>query len=172
MVEALLGHGEADQAASMLGHEVDGFGRDLLGGERDVAFVLAVLVVDDDDHAAGADLLDGSGNVGKGLGAHDDCIVANLVYKLVNKYLVSSAQYLVSSREVQHRQQLLMEFFPRDGHGFASLQVLHTARYFFVPSGLNRFVPVNLWVHGFILTSIPFSKDHLGGRQGAGLGGG
>src|SRR5229473_2127634 len=86
VVEALLGHGEADQAASILGHEVDGFGSDLLGGERDVAFVLAVFVVDDDNHAAGADLLDGSGDVGKGLRAHDDCIVANGVYELVNKY--------------------------------------------------------------------------------------
>jgi hypothetical protein len=70
VIEALFGHGEADQAASVLGHEVDGFGRDLLGGERDVAFVLAVFIVDDDDHAAGADFFDRGGNVGKGFVAH------------------------------------------------------------------------------------------------------
>ena len=35
----------------MHGHEVDGLGRDLLGGHGEVALVLAVLVVDDHDHA-------------------------------------------------------------------------------------------------------------------------
>ena len=57
MVQPLLGHGETDQPASMLGHEVDGLGRDLLGGHGQIAFVLAVFVVDDNDHAAGADFL-------------------------------------------------------------------------------------------------------------------
>jgi hypothetical protein len=33
-----------------------------------------------------------------------------------------------------------MQFFPRDRHGFARLQVLHATRYFFVPGRLNRFV--------------------------------
>ncbi len=69
--EALLGHGEADQAASILGHEVDGFGRDLFGGEGDVAFILAVFIVNDHDHAAGADLLDSCGDVGEGFVIHD-----------------------------------------------------------------------------------------------------
>ncbi len=58
VVEALLGHGETDQAAAVFGHEVDGFGGDLLGGHGEIAFIFAVFVVDDDDHAAGADLLD------------------------------------------------------------------------------------------------------------------
>ena len=40
------------------GHEVDRVRRDELRGDRQVALVLAVLVVDDDDEAAGADLLD------------------------------------------------------------------------------------------------------------------
>ena len=40
----------------MLGHEVDGFGGNLLGGHGEVALVFAVFVVDDDDHAAGTDL--------------------------------------------------------------------------------------------------------------------
>src|SRR5260221_11025477 len=48
-------HRQANQAAAKLGHEVDGFGRDFLSGEGEVAFVFAVFVVDDDDHAAGAD---------------------------------------------------------------------------------------------------------------------
>ena len=61
----------------ILGHEVDGFGRDLLGGHGEVAFVLAVLVVDDDDHAAGANLLQRGFDVaewgGNGHGAVEDC---------------------------------------------------------------------------------------------------
>jgi hypothetical protein len=64
--EALVGHGEADQAASVLGHEVDGFGGDSFRSEGQVAFVFAVFVVDDDDHAAGADFFDGGGDVGEG----------------------------------------------------------------------------------------------------------
>ena len=48
------------------GHEVDGFGGDELGGERQVAFVLAVFIIDHDDHAAGLDLLDGAGTSMKG----------------------------------------------------------------------------------------------------------
>ena len=40
------------------GHEVDGCGCDELGRDREVALVLAILVVDDDDEAAGADLLE------------------------------------------------------------------------------------------------------------------
>ena len=58
--------GEADQAAAVLGHEVDDLGGDLLGGDGEVAFVLAVLVVDDDDHAAGAEILNGFGDRRKG----------------------------------------------------------------------------------------------------------
>jgi hypothetical protein len=45
-------------------HEVDDLGRDQLGGADEVALVLAVLVVHDDDHAAVAQvsggLFDGS----------------------------------------------------------------------------------------------------------------
>ena len=50
---------QADQAAPVAGHEVDRLGRDGGGRHRQVAFVLAVLVVDDDDHPPGADGLDG-----------------------------------------------------------------------------------------------------------------
>ncbi len=56
VVGALFGQGQADEAATEARHEVDGFGGDELGGQGEVAFVFAVFVVDDDDHAAGADL--------------------------------------------------------------------------------------------------------------------
>ena len=66
MVEALLGHGEADEAASELGHEVDGVGRNLFGGHSEVALVLAIFIVDDDNHASRADFGDSGGDVGEG----------------------------------------------------------------------------------------------------------
>ena len=49
---------EADQAAAVLGHEVDRLGRRHLRRDDEVALVLAVLVVDQDEHAAVARLLD------------------------------------------------------------------------------------------------------------------
>ena len=55
LVEPLRRHRQADQAAAVARHEVDRLRRDLLGGDRQVALVLAILVVDDDDHPAGAD---------------------------------------------------------------------------------------------------------------------
>jgi hypothetical protein len=47
---------QADQAARMRDHEVDVGRLHQLGGHDQVALVLAVLVVDDDDHATVADL--------------------------------------------------------------------------------------------------------------------
>ena len=58
LLEALLREREADQAAAVAGHEVDGLGRHLLGGDAEIALVLAILVVDEDHDAAGADVLD------------------------------------------------------------------------------------------------------------------
>ena len=52
IVETLSGHRQADQAATVRRHEVDGFGRDLLGCDHQVAFVFAVFVIDDDDYPA------------------------------------------------------------------------------------------------------------------------
>ena len=52
LVAALRRERQADQPAPLLGHEVDRLGRDELRGHREVALVLAVLVVADDDHAA------------------------------------------------------------------------------------------------------------------------
>ena len=65
---ALLGERQADQAAPVRGHEVDRLGRHLLGRHAEVALVLAVLVVDEDDHLAGADVLEGRLDRGDGGG--------------------------------------------------------------------------------------------------------
>ena len=49
----------AELAAAVRDHEVDDLGRDLLGRADEIAFVLAVLGVDDDDDSAFADGVDG-----------------------------------------------------------------------------------------------------------------
>jgi hypothetical protein len=54
----LAGERQADQPAPVHGHEVDRLGGRLLGGDDQVALVLAVLVIDQDDHAAGGDVGD------------------------------------------------------------------------------------------------------------------
>ena len=59
---------QADQAARMAGHEVDGLGRDVVGGEHEVAFVFTVFLVDQDHHAAGGELGDELGDGGDGHG--------------------------------------------------------------------------------------------------------
>ncbi len=56
---ALVGEAEADQAAAVRRHEVDGLRRHELGGHAEIALVLAVFVVDEDDHLAVPDVLDG-----------------------------------------------------------------------------------------------------------------
>ncbi len=53
---------QADEPAAFAHHEVDVLGPHLLGGHDEIAFVLAVLVVDDDDHAARADFFEDFGN--------------------------------------------------------------------------------------------------------------
>ena len=64
-VAALLGEREADQAAPEFRHEIDGFGRDFLGRHGQVAFVFAVFVVDEDDHAALANFVESLVNRGE-----------------------------------------------------------------------------------------------------------
>ena len=59
VVAALGGERDADQAPAVLGHEVDLLRCDFLCRDGEVAFVFAVLVVHDDNHAALADFLDG-----------------------------------------------------------------------------------------------------------------
>ena len=49
---------DADDARAVAHHEGERLGRRRLGGADEVALVLAVLVVDDDDHLAAADRLD------------------------------------------------------------------------------------------------------------------
>ncbi len=63
VLEAQLGRAlarqrQADQAAAVLGHEVDGVGGGHLRRDHEIAFVLAVLGVDQDDHAPVAQVLD------------------------------------------------------------------------------------------------------------------
>jgi len=55
----LLGDAEADEPSPVAGHEIDRLGGDELRGEGQVALVLAVLVVHEDDHPAVADVRDG-----------------------------------------------------------------------------------------------------------------
>ncbi len=53
---ALAREGEADEAAAETRHEVDRFGRDVVGCQDQVAFVFAVFLVHEDDDAPGAHL--------------------------------------------------------------------------------------------------------------------
>ena len=55
----------AELPAAVRDHEVDGFGGRLFGGADEVAFVFAVLGIDDDDDPAVADRLDGLFDSGK-----------------------------------------------------------------------------------------------------------
>ena len=82
LVAALLGQAEADEAARVGDHEVDCLRRRELGRDRQVALVLAVLVVDHDDEPAGADLLDRlfdgrEGALGRGLGGHRHALMVS-----------------------------------------------------------------------------------------------
>jgi len=55
---ARLGQRQADEPPAVLGHEVHVLRRAVARGEDKIAFVLAVLVIHDDDHLARADILD------------------------------------------------------------------------------------------------------------------
>ena len=59
LADPLLGQREADEPAALTGHEVDGLRSHLLGRHHEVALVLAVAVIGDDDHLALLDLSDG-----------------------------------------------------------------------------------------------------------------
>ena len=60
---------QANQPAPIDAHEVDRFGRDRVCGHTQVAFVFAILVVDQDDHLAGANVIDRGLNAAQRLGA-------------------------------------------------------------------------------------------------------
>ena len=49
---------QADQATAICGHEVDGVRRDFFGGHAEIAFIFAIFVIHENDHFAGADVLD------------------------------------------------------------------------------------------------------------------
>ena len=59
LVAALLGDGGAEDTAAVFEHKVDVFGGDFLGGHDKVALVLTVFVVDHNNEAALAEILDG-----------------------------------------------------------------------------------------------------------------
>ena len=68
---ALARERQADQATAETGHEVDGFGRDVVRRQHQVTFVFAVFFIDQDHDAAGAhvghDVFDrGNGHRGQG----------------------------------------------------------------------------------------------------------
>jgi hypothetical protein len=58
-VGARLGDRGADQPARVGGHEIDDVGRGVDRGAHQVALVLAILIIGDDDHFAVADVADG-----------------------------------------------------------------------------------------------------------------
>ena len=58
LVEPLAGEREADLSAAVARHEVDHRRRHFLRRDRQIAFVLPIGIVDDNHHAAGANLLD------------------------------------------------------------------------------------------------------------------
>ena len=68
LIHALLRHRQADQPAGMARHEVDRVGRRELGGNHQVALVLAVLVVDQHEHTPGARLFDQVGRAAEIVG--------------------------------------------------------------------------------------------------------
>ena len=58
LVAAVFREAKADEASAVRGHEVHGVRRRMLGGDRQVALVLAVGRVADDDELSVADVLD------------------------------------------------------------------------------------------------------------------
>ena len=63
--EAFPGHGNADETAPVLGHEINDFRAALVGGDGEIALVLTVLVIDNDDHLPGLEILNGLGDGGE-----------------------------------------------------------------------------------------------------------
>ena len=58
LLNALGGHRQANQSAAELRHEVDRLGRGLFRRHAEVALVLAIFVIHQDDHAAAAGLFE------------------------------------------------------------------------------------------------------------------
>ena len=64
------GQGQADQSARFADHEIDVLRAHFFRGHDEIAFVLAILVIKDHDHASGADVVE---DVGDGVEAHCGC---------------------------------------------------------------------------------------------------
>src|SRR5271170_6294408 len=61
----------------------------------------------------------------------------------VTAFLTSAAApwwYSTRLRFIHHGQEIATQFFPRDGHGFARLQILDSASDFLIPCRLHRLV--------------------------------
>jgi hypothetical protein len=49
--DSLGSQGETDQPAGIFGHEINGLGRHVLSGNDEIAFILAVFVIEEDDES-------------------------------------------------------------------------------------------------------------------------
>ena len=58
LLAAFTSDGQADEAAPVRRHVVDVFGADFFGGHDQVTFVLAIFIIDHDDHLAGRNVGD------------------------------------------------------------------------------------------------------------------
>ena len=58
MLATFAREGEANEAAAITGHEVNGFSRDVIGSNEQIAFVFTVFVIDHDDNATRAQVCD------------------------------------------------------------------------------------------------------------------
>ena len=74
IVGAALRQRQADQAAAVLGHEIDGIRRCHLRRDHQIALVLAVFSVDEHDHAAVLHLVDDLGDRSESRDGHGHCL--------------------------------------------------------------------------------------------------
>ena len=54
----LRSDGHADQSAGFRGEEIDDLRRYFFGGDNQIAFVFTILIIHQDDHSAGADVIE------------------------------------------------------------------------------------------------------------------
>ena len=123
---AALGQREADQPATMLGHEIHGIGRDEVGRNDKIAFVLAILFVDKNHHTArlevGDDLRNGADRLQhgfqRGLGVidcvqprltHDEEQIAGLDALIIRGALLSTVNVRDDLAHVGNRAPIAVE---------------------------------------------------------------
>src|SRR6266480_1083662 len=102
-----LGDRHADQAAAVLGKKIDLLRRDEVGGENQVALVLALLVVHQDHDLAGADRRDDAGDRadGSGLSAHSP----NFMPLLLLRFAFRGASFLADARRLAGARAQVIE---------------------------------------------------------------